>query len=221
MKKQELQEKVNAIKWFHRLELPTDEGDIIVTPGIVDHCTEEIATNRYGIPKDLTGKTVLDIGAMNGYHSFLAEKRGANVTAIEPNQGNGDNIFGFKLAKECLKSKINFIPNCDLFSYTRGLGQQMDISFLFGVLYHVINPIELLIDLCSITKEYAIIESAVAQNLNIGRAVWEFNPGFDNDPTNFWYPTIPGLDAALTHIGFTQTELIYYDGIRCTIKAYK
>jgi tRNA (mo5U34)-methyltransferase len=58
--------------WFHSIEL----GDGIVTPGKKDRAglRAELASLRLG---DLTGKTVLDIGAWDGYFSFAAERAGA------------------------------------------------------------------------------------------------------------------------------------------------
>jgi tRNA (mo5U34)-methyltransferase len=61
--------------WYHRIELP----DGIVTPG-----WSPLDAARYGVPADLTGKRILDIGAWDGYWTFEALKRGAKeVVAID------------------------------------------------------------------------------------------------------------------------------------------
>lgn len=61
--------------WYHKIELP----DGTVTPGWAP-----INAERYGIPENLTGKRVLDIGAWDGYWTFEALKRGAKeVIAID------------------------------------------------------------------------------------------------------------------------------------------
>lgn len=218
----EIKESAEKLNWFQCVPLVSDEGEVYITKGIVDHCTEEIATNRYGIPLDLRGKTVLDIGAMNGYHSLLAEKRGAKVTAIEPTQGNGDNFKCLKLAIDANKSKA-IIHDCNLqqFYYRKYTNDRYDVCFYFGVLYHVISPIDELQHLSDVTKEYALIETAISQKDYGNDTVWELNNGFDNDPTNYWYPTINGLFAALKLVGFSQVEVIYNDKIRATVKAIK
>lgn len=75
-----------------------------------------------GIPQDLTGKTVLDIGAWDGFYSFSAEKRGAKrVLATdsfiwEQRQlyGLDDNFWrdfgagkqGFELARKMFNSQV-------------------------------------------------------------------------------------------------------------------
>jgi tRNA (mo5U34)-methyltransferase len=223
MKKEELQKRIDEIKWFHSIELPYEEGGSIVTPGIVDHCTEESANGRYGLPLDLTGKTVLDVGAMNGYFSFLAEKRGAIVTAIDPNQGNGDNIAGFMLAKEAIGSDVEFFEEDLEEFYLKKSEYPYDMSLLYGVLYHVENPIGELSRISKLTKEFAIIETAISQTHYGSARVWEFNPGFDGDETNKWYPSLPGLVAALKHVGFKKVDLVggTPGGERVTVKAFK
>ena len=61
--------------WYHRIELPYG----IVTPGWAP-----IDAAKYGIPDDLTGKRVLDIGSWDGYWTWEALKRGAaEVVAID------------------------------------------------------------------------------------------------------------------------------------------
>lgn len=233
MKKEELQRRIDEMKWLQCIDLPTDEGGIIRTKGAFDHCTEEIANERYGIPLDLKEKTVLDIGAANGYHSFLAERRGADVIAIEPNQGRGDNINCFALAKQVLGSSLSvYVQSLDVYVENHDPSPR-DIVFYFGVLYHVKAPLLELEYLSKVTKEYALIETAIGKS--IGRIsaasssiaeeipLWEFRPGFDNDPTNYWYPSLKGLEVALLHVGFKKVEVIYLTPgrERATVKAYK
>jgi tRNA (mo5U34)-methyltransferase len=64
--------------WWHSIDL----GDGIVTPGRkgAEQLAGELATMQ--LP-DLRGKTVLDIGAWDGYFSFTAERLGARVTALD------------------------------------------------------------------------------------------------------------------------------------------
>lgn len=243
MKYEELKKRVGELKWFQRLELPTDEGMTIITPFQATHCIEEIATKCYGIPENLTGLTVLDIGCNDGFHSFFAEKRGAKVAAIDPNQGGGDNIKCFMLAKEALNSNVTFV-SVDLMQLISGAMEykkrgiipyvdsntekqtgssvgDFDVVFYFGVLYHVISPIDELKMLFKVTKQYALIETAIAQNDYGNRSVWEFNNGFDNDPTNYFYPSLIGLKNVLKYVGFSKVELIWTDGIRASVKAIK
>jgi len=71
----ELQRRVGEIVWHHRIDL----GDGVVTPGGADRF---VALERT-LP-DMRGASVLDIGAWDGYYSFLAESRGASrVVALD------------------------------------------------------------------------------------------------------------------------------------------
>ncbi|MBS0489277.1 MAG: tetratricopeptide repeat protein, partial [Proteobacteria bacterium] len=54
--------------WYHKIELPGG----IVTPGWAP-----LSRDAYRVPEDLTGLRVLDVGAWDGYWSFLALQRGA------------------------------------------------------------------------------------------------------------------------------------------------
>ena len=66
---------VNAIKWHHAIDL----GNGVVTPGRAGGDT----IPHEALP-DFRGRTVLDIGAWDGYYSFLAERSGATrVVALD------------------------------------------------------------------------------------------------------------------------------------------
>ncbi len=65
--------------WFHSI----DCGDGVVTAGVKKPAQLEAELNGMALP-DLRGKTVLDIGAWDGYFSFKAEELGAErVLALD------------------------------------------------------------------------------------------------------------------------------------------
>jgi len=70
----ELRSRVEELEWFHSIDL----GHGIKTPG-TDDSAKKLA--RLGLPADLTGKRVLDIGAYDGFFSFAAERAGAAQVA--------------------------------------------------------------------------------------------------------------------------------------------
>ena len=92
-----LQREVNAIKWWHAIDL----GHGIVTPG-PDPTPARLTELQ--IPHDLTGLSVLDVGAWDGFFSFEAERRGAaRVLATDSfcwGQGGWGTKAGFELAIE-------------------------------------------------------------------------------------------------------------------------
>lgn len=74
-------EQVAAVPfWWHSIDL----GGGLVTPGHHSLEVEHYTLDACGVPQDLTGKSVLDIGAYDGFYSFEAEKRGARrVVALD------------------------------------------------------------------------------------------------------------------------------------------
>ncbi len=101
--KVELQQMVDAVgQWWHSIEF----GQGIVTPGVKPHeqLIEEVASFR--LP-DLAGKTVLDIGAYDGFFSFEAERRNAaRVVALDHYVWSLDlpNVFAYW--RECKERGI-------------------------------------------------------------------------------------------------------------------
>lgn len=82
---EQLTRRVREIEaWYHRIDL----GDGVETPG---HFRMSDYLQHYGLPADLTGKRVLDVGASTGFFSYEFERRGAEVVAIElPGWGDHD-----------------------------------------------------------------------------------------------------------------------------------
>ena len=78
--REQLQQSSDAIDyWWHSIDL----GQGVVTPG---KKTAELLRRELGALQlpELTGKTVLDIGAWDGYYSFAAERMGASrVVALD------------------------------------------------------------------------------------------------------------------------------------------
>ena len=103
MNVEELKNEVAKIRWWHKIDL----GNGIVTPGYDQSSTK---LKKLKIPKDLSGKTVLDIGAWDGFFSFEAERRGAKrVLAIDSFCWSGEGWgtkAGFNLARKALGSKV-------------------------------------------------------------------------------------------------------------------
>jgi tRNA (mo5U34)-methyltransferase len=238
---------IKAITWWHRIPVGLVNGEIFYTPGEVEHGPNgsDYATKRFGLPLDLTGKTVLDIGAWDGYFSFEAEKRYAalvvasDMALTQPNkdrleQGNWGANKGFRRAHHILGSKVRFIES-SVFKIDEAVRQaaintvgdldqieyplSYDVTFFFGVLYHLIEPFLALQKVAAVTKGMALVETAISRGNNVSM---ELRPGFDNDPTNWFYPTIPCLQEMLLRAGFSRTEVVCnMDDIRATVAAYK
>lgn len=78
--KAELEQMTASVPfWFHSNDL----GEGVVTPGVKSAAQLEKEVASFHLP-DMTGKTVLDINAWDGFYSFEAERRGARrVVALD------------------------------------------------------------------------------------------------------------------------------------------
>src|SRR4026209_289227 len=102
MNRDELQRRANALRWYHTIDL----GQGVVTRAAA---TTPERLPRVQLPEDLSGRSVLDIGAWDGFFSFEAERRGAaRVVATDyyawhgVGWGTGEGKAAFHLAREVL-----------------------------------------------------------------------------------------------------------------------
>ncbi|MHC1768132.1 MAG: class I SAM-dependent methyltransferase [Verrucomicrobiia bacterium] len=201
-----LRSKVEKIKWYHQIDL----GNGVITPGI-DNSPKKLQLLH--LPERLDGKTVLDVGAWDGFFSFEAERRGAKrVLATDQfswsNQGWGSKA-GFELARMALRSKVEDM-NIDVLELSpERLGGTFDVVFFLGVLYHMRHPLLALEKIASVTKEVAIIES-VSGMLWCRKPVIPFYPGSElyNDPSNWCAPNAAATIALLKTAGFRDVKIV-------------
>lgn len=178
-----LRERVRSTSWYHTIDL----GGGLVTDGMVD---PRPVVSISGLPEDLSGKRVIDVGTCDGFWAFELERRGAEeVVAIDldsfddydvPRQKRdqivtrGDNSLadiglqpvgeGFRLAKEVLGSKVQrqAVNVYDLSPENVGM---FDVSFVGYLLVHLRDPQTALENIFSITKDYVVLVEPIAQDL--------------------------------------------------------
>lgn len=137
--------------WHQRFRLAAD----VYAPGAND---VEWLAQTAALPRDLAGKTVLDVGTTNGGAAFEAERRGALrvvATDIVP-----PDWFGFDRLSDFLGSRVEFrqINVYELDSLAEG---QFDIVIFWGVLYHLRHPLLGLDNVRSVTRELLLLETAI------------------------------------------------------------
>jgi SAM-dependent methyltransferase len=98
----------------------------------------------FGIP--VTGARVLELGPLEGGHSYLLRSAGAReVVAVEANQRA---YLRCLVAKEILGyNGVSFLHG-DATAYLMQTEEAFDLGFACGLLYHLVNPVELLQQLC-------------------------------------------------------------------------
>ena len=212
---EEIRRRVESVIWYHTIDL----GHGIVTPGIYDH---RPYLKWYGLPKSLKGKTALDIGAASGYFSFEIERRGAAVTATDLPAWT-DHDFGpeyvpdlnedqarsylrepFLLAKRILNSSAERreINVYDISPKTLG---EFDFVFCASVLLHLTDPLKALWRIRSVTKESAIIATAVRPDAPA-------EPGAlfigHSKADTWWLPNLACLEAMMKSSGFKRVDRV-------------
>jgi tRNA (mo5U34)-methyltransferase len=213
-----LRDLVNSRPWFHTIDL----GDGIVTPGIDPSATK---LDYIRLPDSFFGKTVLDVGAYDGFFSFEAERRGATRvvaadeycwTAPPGSMGDGQ---GFDIAHKALGSRVERrqIRVEDLSPDTVGV---FDYVLFLGVLYHAPDPLGYLQRIRSVCAGTLVLETLLDAT-DYRRPVMVFYPGAskDGDPSNHWGPNELCVIAMLEDVGFTDVQKVGTRGLRVTFQA--
>ncbi|HUF60306.1 MAG TPA: methyltransferase domain-containing protein [Actinomycetota bacterium] len=200
-------EKVKAeiadVNWYHRIDL----GDGIVTPG-VDDTPSRMAPLE--LPSDLSGKSVLDIGAWDGVFTFEAERRGASrVLATDSYCWSGEGWGtkeGFLTASRILGSRADDLE-IDVMDLSPEKVGTFDLVLFVGVLYHLRHPLLALERVASVTGDQLIFDSHTAK-VEDPDPVMLFYPGteLNDDPTNWWGANPPAVEAMLRDVGFRRIE---------------
>jgi len=207
--------------WYHKIELPHG----IVTPGLAP-----LSVAAYGIPDDLRGKRVLDVGAWDGFWTFEALKRGASqVVAIDDfsdylgslKDGSRTAWQTFDTCRDILGYSEAQCSRFDMSVYdvTKELLGEFDIVFCFGTLYHLRHPLLALDRLAALCREEIYVESAILDDFSPyrgglghgyagGQMVMEFYPGkqYGMNDTNWWVPTLACLGYMVRASGFITAE---------------
>jgi tRNA (mo5U34)-methyltransferase len=197
--------------WWHNIDL----GDGVITPGTKggEKNAEIEMWNKLGLPEDMSGKTVVDVGCADGYFSFECEKKGAKVTALDTPFTNCEQ--GFYAARAALGSKVDYIQRDICFP---GITLKADIVLFLGVLYHVRYPLLALENIYRMTKDFAIIET----HYLIGETspIMKFCPKPNEKDHFMWYPSLNCVRELLKEAGFKHGKVLDMEGDRLIICAY-
>jgi tRNA (mo5U34)-methyltransferase len=201
----DLRSRVAGLKWYHTIDL----GGGVITPG-VDDTPHRLA--RLELPGSLTGRTVLDVGAWDGFFSFECERRGAaRVVASDYYSWHGGGWGtkdGFVLAREALQSRVEDI-DIDVMDLAPERVGTFDVVLFLGVLYHLRHPLLALERVASVTRRLLIVETVV-DFVGVRRPAMAFYPNreLNDDPTNWWAPNPPAMQALLQSVGFDAVRTI-------------
>ncbi len=181
--------------WHQQFELAPG----LPTPGV---SPADWLLAAFDVPRDLHGKTVLDIGTTNGAVAFEAERRGADrVVAVDILDIDW---FGFRALAELFDSKAEFLQ-CSLYELPDVLQETFDVVVFWGVLYHLRHPLLGLDAVRRVARDVVYLETAVADFRDGStETVARFHQLDDlgGDASNWWSPTSAALAAWCRSAGF-------------------
>jgi len=173
-----------------------------------------------GVPLDLTGKRVLDIGPWNGCFSFECVRRGAaEVVSLGPDDPDH---AGYTKLRELLEiENARYVCGSVYDLNSQALGE-FDVVLFFGVLYHLRYPLLALDQIHQVCRDALYVESFIIDQhviLPPGNSVtldqmdprlrdlslWQFYPhGELHDDTSNWFgPNLQALIDSVQSAGFT------------------
>jgi tRNA (mo5U34)-methyltransferase len=202
--------------WFHNINL----GGVETAP---DHALGDYPAVKWqrfadALPRDLAGRSVLDIGCNGGFYSIEMKRRGADrVVGID---SDPDYLAQARFAADVVEADIEFR---ELSVYDVGsLGERFDIVLFMGVLYHLRHPL-LALDLVHehVARDLLVFQSMQRGSAEVAPVAPDYpfaerdhfdSPGYPKlhfvearyagDPTNWWVPNAACAEAMLRAAGF-------------------
>ena len=137
-----------AGEWTSRFPPPFDT----LTSGQALLFEDPRATHGIAVLGGVRGRRVLELGPLEGGHTYLLDRAGASeIISIE---GNTRAYLKCLVTKEVVGIPSARFLRGDFTEYLRGLrgtSQRFDLVFASGVLYHMVNPVELIADLARVS----------------------------------------------------------------------
>ena len=180
---------------YHRMEL----GAGLVLDGEYDMARY---FESYGIPDDLTDRTVLDVGTASGFFAFECARRGARVTAIDIHD-----MELMRRVRDGLGLDVTVLQK-DLFNLDPAFGT-FDYVICASLLLHVRDIVGALERVRSVCQNQAIVCTGIIDAVD---PVCEFvgvqAPGGDGPYWTYWMPSMAALVRMMSAAGFsTVTEI--------------
>jgi len=217
-------------RWYHAFEVVPGlhtPGEVAADPGRLD---------AVGVPRDLTGLRVLDIGAWDGAYTFELERRGAEVVAMDIQDPAHT---GFDAARRIRGSAAAYRQG-SVYELSPETAGRFDVVVYLGVFYHLKNPLlgfanihRVLEDHGVLHVEGAVLDTSHAVDARVRRhrdaietlsdlPIAYFAPGdFHGHWSNWFVPNLACLGAWLEATGFTDVDLRHIGGNRAGGRAAK
>jgi hypothetical protein len=155
----------------------------------------------------VAGGMVLDIGAADGEVAFFLENLGHTVDIVDHAPTNFNGLRGARMLAAHLNSSIG-INDVDLDSYFALPGQDYNLIFFLGILYHLKNPFYVLERLAR-SARHLLVSTSVARFAPDGTPMRDISVAYlvgpaemNGDATNFWIFSETGLKQLFARVGW-------------------
>jgi tRNA (mo5U34)-methyltransferase len=201
----DLQARVDALPWFHSIDL----GSGVVSPGATPLEVLEMAADVY-FRDGVDGLSVIDIGCWDGFHSFEAKRRGATRVLATDQFAWSSECWGskesFELARTQLGADVD-VAEIDVSDITPESVGHFDVVLLAGVLYHLRHPFLALERVSRVCDRILVVETHLdAEDASRPTMVFYPTDELAGDPTNWWGPNRECVTAMLQVAGFPRVE---------------
>lgn len=219
----EIRQRVDELApWFHCLDL----GNGILTKDAraasepVEHPRGTWEKVKAAIPRDVSGKSVLDVGCNAGFYSIEMRRRGAGrVLAVDSQR---DQVDQARFACEVLGLDIE-VDRLSVYDLDPVVYGQFDIVLALGLIYHCKHLIQALERLFTVTRELLVLETAVYPPRLVPTPVYSNVGGLERKLTtvafvensrdakeavyNWFLPSVDALIAMLESVGFDSVKV--------------
>jgi len=190
------QARIDEIDWYHEFDFGRGLKARSTAPDVSWHRQVWRFVERQLEEVDFRDKTVLEVGAWDGYWSFLAERRGArHVLASDDLTQNWSDGRGIHLAKEMLGSRVDINQGVSVYRLGE-LRRTFDIVMCFGVYYHLLDPFHAFAQIrhCCHDESVVLLDGDVGRS---GMRADEVRYRFEDSRVSAFVPSIPALETLL------------------------
>lgn len=191
--------------------------DFEVVPGVRTGGSYDPTTlwGELELPADLTGLRLADVGASNGFFSFEARKRGAQVEAFDFRHKDNSGFGLLQHLNGMTDIAHHHVNVLDLAAAQHG---RFDIVLALGLLYHVADPYRALANCAALSRRRLLVESYCIDDAGApdSGATMRFIPDpirfpeaghVNNDRSNFWGPSSACLCRMIEDVGFAVRRM--------------
>lgn len=174
MSKQAILEKINQRDWFYNFTLPSGETTTSYLPPEAQHVHDTRLAMMQKCLKSVYGDTAkghsaIDLACHQGFFSHhLAALGHDSVLGIDARQQHVDDA---SLICEAMEQSQAQFSRRDVFSLSAETDGQFDTVLMFGLLYHLENPVGALRVAKALCKKVCLVETQVGPHVS-GQLDW-------------------------------------------------